>query len=69
MTAIAIRQRNDIGKFVLALILAFIFVGLLTFSAARTASTLGQTGLNPCKTCGKCACPRLQGSISCGCPR
>ena len=71
MTTIAInRQRMDFGKFIAAVIVAFLFVGLLTFSATRTMQVnLGQTTLNPCKTCTKCACPRLQGSISCGCPR
>lgn len=70
MSTIAIRQSHDIGKFIVAGLIALLFVALLMMSAARTTRIgVNDVPLKPCSTCAACACPKILGSISCGCPR
>jgi hypothetical protein len=67
MTAIALKP--DFRK----QILIMLTIALLAFGLGAIFSSLllkGTSGvpLNPCKTCGSaCGCPRLSGSIRCGC--
>lgn len=69
MTAIAIKF--DFRK----QFLIMIFVALLAFALGAIFTSLlanpsPGVPLNPCKTCGStCGCPRLSGSIRCGCPQ
>jgi hypothetical protein len=70
VSTIAIRQSNDFLKFIAASVVALLFVALLMRSAARTAPIgVNDVPLKPCSTCAKCACPKILGSVSCGCPR
>lgn len=68
MTAIALRF--DFRKQILIMLV----VALLAFALGTIFSSLLMSRpavpLNPCKTCGQsCGCPRLSGSIRCGCPQ
>lgn len=72
MTAIALKTfQMDLRK----LILVLLTIALLAFGLGAIFTSLvlkGSSGvpLNPCKTCGSaCGCPRLSGSIRCGCPQ
>jgi len=71
MTAIALKLQGDFRK----LILVLLTIALLAFGLGVIFSSLlmrGASGvpLNPCKTCGSaCGCPRMSGSIRCGCPQ
>lgn len=68
MTAIAIKPFDYRKLFIL------IFAALLIFGLGAIFSSVFMNGpsvpLNPCKTCGSaCGCPRMSGSIRCGCPQ
>ena len=72
VSTLALQPKTVSGKPIL-MILAVLFFVLALVSASRvlvTAHGVTQTGIVPCKTCGgKCACPKLLGSFTCGCPR
>lgn len=69
MTAIALKLKPDFRKFLTILLVAFLAFALGgVFHALLTRQAT--VPLNPCSTCAQsCACPRLSGSIRCGCPK
>lgn len=71
MSAIAIRFKSDFRKIALALLTLVFLAMFLSFALPRMAAMRGvsEVPLKPCQSCATCLCPRLQGSISCGCPR
>jgi hypothetical protein len=69
MTAIALKPfQADFRKLILVmLMIALLAFGLGVIFSSLLMKTSG-VPLNPCKTCGSaCGCPRMSGSIRCGC--
>lgn len=71
MSEMAIRLRFDFGKFIIAFLLMALLTTLIFAFGRRAAVAPGASDvpLKPCSTCASCKCPKLLGSISCGCPR
>ncbi len=71
MTTAAIRRApwSD-GFFRVLVILTLAFFALLSYATNPASRTAQEVPLKPCKQCtAGCPCPRLSGSIRCGCPQ
>lgn len=70
MTTLAAQLPRNPKRFILAFVLAALFVALgLGLGIALTRSAgMGEVTVKPCATCPTCPCKPLLGGPRCGCP-
>lgn len=73
MNEAAIRRNSPQATFRILILITALFILLLGYAASyvNVKSVQPQpVPLNPCRTCASgCPCPRMAGTVRCGCPQ
>jgi hypothetical protein len=71
MSEAAIKKPSMDATFKILILITLLFILLLGYAASYVKSVQPQpVPLNPCRTCSNgCPCPRMAGTVRCGCPQ